>query len=129
MLVISFFNNPPCLPNSYDLKWAGPDKGLIAAWLRGIEKSEENPEIAAACRRGELPVLAWAGGCEKRTKSAKKIGSLLYLATWQGLRGEDLHIDTEQERSVTCTRTLTTVTFTFETQKLFKGQSNVKYGT
>ena len=129
MLVISFFKNPPSLPDTYAQRWEGPDKGLIAAWLRGIQKRDENPEIAEMCSRGELPVLAWAGGCEKPLKSGKKVGSLLYLATWHGLRGEDLNIDTKQEYPVKCTRTLTTVLFTLDIKKLFKGEANERSGT
>jgi hypothetical protein len=128
MLVTAFFKDPPLPLETYDQKWAGPDKGLIAAWLRGIEKRHENPEIAEMCSRGELPVLAWAGGCEKPLKSGKKVGSLLYLATWHGLRGEDLNIDTNQESALTCTRTLTIVTFTLDIKKLFKGESNGRLG-
>jgi len=53
----------------------------------------------------------------------KKFGSLNYLATWQGLRGEDLHIDVENEVSVACTRTRVLVTFTPDLAKLDTGSS------
>jgi hypothetical protein len=69
--------------------------------------------------QGALPVLAWKGGCDRHIKTLKT-GSLLYLATWQGLRGEDLYIDTNSEPLMQCTSTGTKVVFTMDTKKLFK---------
>ena len=78
-------NDPPVLGRSFEEIWHGPDQGLICCWLRGLEKAKEAPELAAKAKRGELPVLAWKGGVEKKLKSGVKVGSINYLATWQGL--------------------------------------------
>lgn len=124
MLVNERFDSPPTLPEGFDARWRGTDRGLIAAWLRGIEKRQESPELAAACERGELPVLAWKGGCEPpkdgKSKSHKKMGSLLYLAIWQALRGEDLRIDTSAEPMMRCAKTGIRVTYTLNIKKLLK---------
>jgi len=110
MLVHELVTQPPTLSNNWHDRWEGPDAGLIVSWLRGLEKRQESPELAAAAQAGELPVLAWRGGVDKPIKRPK-FGTLLYLATWQGLRGEDLHIDTEQDIVLTCTRHGVTVTY------------------
>lgn len=104
--------DPPHQGETYAERWEGSDKGLLCCWLRGIEKSREDPDLAEKCRRGELPVLAWKGGIDAPLKSkAVKLGSLQYLATWQGLRGEDMDIDDTVEPRLTCT--LTKVTFQY----------------
>jgi len=74
--------------------------------------AQEQPELAAAALRGELPPLVWTGGLRKRLVSGRKYGSLQYLAMWQGLRGDPLHIDTDENVLITCARHGTTVTFT-----------------
>jgi hypothetical protein len=89
--------------------WKGSDNGLIT-------------DLAESCKSGELPVLAWKGGVDKKIKS-KKYGSLFYLATWQGLRGEDLNINQQEEISIICSKTQVEVIFTsnlltYETSKL-----------
>src|SRR5690242_2160869 len=93
--------------------WAGPDGGLIYCWERGREKRIEEPELARCAEQGELVTLAWKGGTEnidepidgeKKPKSQKRFGSLKYLATWQGLRGEDLEIELDKERIIVCSR-------------------------
>lgn len=91
--------------------WHGPDNGLIWCWERGRQKSIENPELAAAAVRGELVVLAWKGGVDEKTKIEKKPGTLKYLATWQGLRGEDLDIAVDKEHAVVCSKTGQAVLF------------------
>jgi hypothetical protein len=48
----------------------------------------------------------------------KKFGSLQYLATWQGLRQLDLHVELENEVAITCSRTGVVVTFTPDLKKL-----------
>jgi len=48
----------------------------------------------------------------------KKFGSLCYLATWQGMREEDLCIDMTEEVSVDCSRTGIKVVFTPDLSKL-----------
>lgn len=75
--------------------------------------------------RGELPLLPFKGGIEppppdKPIKKRKKTGSHWYLAMWQGLRGEDLLIDTESAPRLTCALTGVEVTFTLDTAKLLK---------
>lgn len=92
--------------------WEGPDKGLIWCWELGRRRRVEEPELAARAGTGELVVLDWIGGVEKKLKGVdKKRGTLKYLATWQGLRGEDLDIDLEGECVVVCSRTSQVVVF------------------
>lgn len=110
MLVHEQANAPPTLPTDWHARWEGPDRGLIAAWLRGLEKRTESPDLAAAASAGELPVLAWRGGVEKPIKGGKS-GTLLYLATWHGLRGDDLALDTESEVRLRCARHGVTVVY------------------
>ena len=44
--------------------------------------------------------------------TVKKYGTLNYLAQWQGLRGDDLDIEPDQEYELTCSKTGMAVTFT-----------------
>lgn len=118
MIIECNINNLPVLGDNYEERWHGPDQGLICCWLRGIEKAHEDPELAAKALSGELPVLAWKGGVEKKIKSGAKVGSIKYVATWQGLRGEDLNIDSGAEIELTCTRTGVIVTFTSSIERL-----------
>lgn len=76
--------------------WGGPDRGLIWCWERGRQKRVEDPELAKRAEAGELVPLAW------------QRDSLLYAATWQGLRGEELDLPSEGEPGdlvMTCTKT------------------------
>jgi len=57
---------------SWDTLWAGDDAGLICCWVRGFEKARQEPELAEAAQRGELPVLAWKGGGDA-IKAARRI--------------------------------------------------------
>jgi len=43
---------------------------------------------------------------------------LFYLATWQGLRGEDLDIHTDQDIQIVCAANEVVVTFTDDKEKL-----------
>lgn len=104
---------------SWNERWEGADGGLISAWERGREKATEDRELAQAARQGELVILPWKGGVERATKQAKKFGSFLYLAMWQGLRGEPLDIELSEEVSITCTRTGMTITYTPDSSKYF----------
>lgn len=104
-------DNPTVQGQRFDERWNGPDHGLICCWLRGIAKAKESPALADKAKAGELPVLAWKGGVEKAIKSGAKFGSLNYLATWQGLRGEDLCVDLDRDAQLTCSRTGVTVVF------------------
>ena len=79
------------------------------------------PEIAGRAKRGELPILGWKGGVDKRLKSKKfKFGTFFYLAQWHGLRGEDLDIDTSIEKTIVCSRTGMAVVFTDDRAKTSK---------
>lgn len=96
---------------SWEESWCGPDQGLIYCWERGRQKRVEDPELAARAEKGELVILAWKGGVEEKLKIGRKLGTLKYLATWQGLRGEDLEISLDHEQVVTCSRTGQAVVF------------------
>src|SRR5690606_29968569 len=74
--------------------WLQPDGGLIACWERGRELAQEQPELAELAGSDVLVPLPWKGGLEKVVKTKRKYGTMRYLAMWQGLRGEDLNIDT-----------------------------------
>lgn len=64
-------------------------------------------------KRAELPILGWKGGVDPEVKKQKKkAGTHLYLAQWQGLGGQDLCVDTEEEISLTCSLTGVIVTYT-----------------
>lgn len=98
-------------------RWESNDYGLITCWEVGREKRRANDEVVAKAEIGELPVLGWKGGIAESTKLKKKYGSLKYLAQWQGLRGEDLKINTSLETIVVCKKTGITVIFTSDTSK------------
>ncbi len=102
---------------NWDERWKAEDHGLIASWERGREKRLEDPTLAANAADGQLVVLPWKGGVEKATKVKQKFGTLYYLAMWQGLRGEDLNIDTAEEIALHCTATAMTVVFTGDIAK------------
>jgi len=85
--------------------WEGADKGLIWCWELGRQKRLKDPDLAARADKGELVMLAWKGGVQNKGKIERKSGTLSYLATWQGLRGEDLDLALEGERVIVCTRT------------------------
>lgn len=91
--------------------WKGPDRGLIWCWERGRQYRIEDPARAARAEKGELVMDAWKGGVERKLRTDKKYGTLRYLATWQGMRGEDLDIDLEGETTIVCTRTGQPVVF------------------
>ena len=59
-----------------------------------------------------LVPLHWKGGVREKSKMEKKPGTFNYLATWQGLRGEDLDLPLDGERTIKCTRTGQIVVFT-----------------
>lgn len=99
---------------SWDELWRGPDQGLIWCWERGRQKRIQEPEVAARAEEGELVPLAWKGGVERELKIKRKPGTLQYLATWQGLRAQDLDIALEYEQLVVCSKTGQTVAFNSE---------------
>ena len=96
---------------SWKETWAGPDNGLIFCWERGRRERLEKPELAARADAGELVPLDWKGGVRKKLEVDNKPGTLYYLATWQGLRREDLNIDLEGECTIVCTKFGQTVVF------------------
>lgn len=102
---------------SFDERWKGPDGGLVFTWTTGLELASRNHELSRSALRGELPVLPWKGGVDKPIKGTK-IGALHYLAMWQGLRNEDLDIDTEASPRMRCSRTGVQVVFTGDVQRL-----------
>jgi hypothetical protein len=99
--------------------WEADDKGLIKCWEIGRQRASRFPELAQRCLASELPVLGWKGGVSRSLKKLEKYGSLKYLAQWQGLRGEDLNIDLDEEQVMTCSRTKMVVTFTPDRTKYF----------
>jgi len=115
-IVSRSLNEPQRKGLSWDELWRGPDKGLIACWEIGIEMSQKKPDLAKSAKGGELPVLPWKGGVEKKLEN-EKYGSLNYLAQWQGLRGEDLYIDLSEEIEIECKRTGVKVVFTADINK------------
>lgn len=119
MLIQACVNNQPAYQNDYDRRLKGPDHGLINAWIAGISYAKGHPDIAARAKAGELPVLPYRGGVERAIKTRHKIGALQYVAMWQGLRNEDLQLDTDAEPVMTCQRTGVPVTFTLDIKKLF----------
>lgn len=76
-----------------------------------------SPTIAKRAEAGELMILPWKGGIERAIKKKQKFGTLNYLAMWQGLRGEDLDIDPDQEPTRTCVLTAMQVVFTADHDK------------
>jgi hypothetical protein len=103
---------------NWDELWKSSDGGLIACWERGRERALEAPPLASRAASGELPVLPWKGGHDKLLKFGWKYGALYYLAMWQGLRGEDLDINTDEELPMTCSATGMRTVFTANQQKL-----------
>lgn len=113
------FASPPPFQNDFDARINGPDRGVINAWLAGIAKRTEWPAVARQAEGGELPVLPYRGGIAKQLKNpTTKLGSLLYVAMWHGLRGDDLMLDTDAEPSMTCTKTGVRFVYTLNTARL-----------
>lgn len=108
---------PLRLDPNWEERWGDVRQGLITSWERGREKSIEVPALASRALNGELVVLPWRGGVEKEIQKKLKYGAFNYLAMWQGLRGEDLSIDVEDEPELTCTATKMTVVFTTDLTK------------
>lgn len=102
---------------TWEEAWKGPDEGLIRCWEIGRERAVNQPELARRCADGALPVLGWKGGHDRVLKKPMKYGSFKYLAQWQGLRGEDLFIDTRTELTLTCNHTGMHTTFTADQEK------------
>lgn len=105
---------------SWEERWIGDDRGLITCWELGREIREKEPKLARRAENGELPVLVWKGGVEKKTKKSGKYGTLYYLAQWQGLRGEDLNMDLSEESELICSKTGVKVIYTGDVKKYGK---------
>jgi hypothetical protein len=99
-----------------DHRWSGEDRGLIWCWERGRQMAESDPELSVRAKSGELMVLGWRGGVDAGLKMEKKIGTLQYLAQWQGLANNDLEIETDEAVSKVCSLADIEVTFQASTQ-------------
>lgn len=105
-------------------RWEGPDKGARTAWLAGAQMRRRDPDLAQRAESGELVPLPFRGGVTRQLKTKSKVGHNLYLAMWQGLRGEALDVDMDAEVSRTCTRFGVPVLFTSDMGKNFsQGES------
>jgi hypothetical protein len=102
---------------TWDERWGTLELGIVSAWERGVEKGRESPNLATAAKAGALVPLPWRGGVEKAIKG-EKVGVFWYLAMWQGLRGDDLDLDPDQECLKICTSTNVSVLFTHDDDKL-----------
>jgi len=102
---------------SWQELWQGDDRGLILCWEIGRDMRQREPELSRRAENGELPVSAWKGGVEEKTKIGEKYGTFNYLAQWQGLRGEDLNIDLSGESELICSRTGMKVIYTGDVKK------------
>lgn len=94
------------------------EQGLITSWEMGRRLAVRSPELADAALRGELPDLPWKGGVTQPLKKPFKYGALNYLAEYQGLRSEDLYINTDHEISIVCAKHGLKVIFTNDYEKL-----------
>jgi hypothetical protein len=105
---------------SWEETWHGSDRGLVKCWENGrtIRSSSlpENVTLTENAAAGQLPPLDWIGGVIRPLKS-RKYGSLQYLATLQGIRGEPLEIDTAAQVVLRCSKTGTVVAFTADTSR------------
>ncbi|MBN2467624.1 MAG: hypothetical protein JXD19_05685 [Deltaproteobacteria bacterium] len=110
------FNEPDRQSLRYEERFLAEDQGLITCLEVGRRMRLEHPELAKKAMRGELPPMGWKGGVEK-PKPATRFGTLFYLAQWQGIRGEDLNIDLDEEPELTCTATGVKVIFTGDRRK------------
>lgn len=117
MQIVRAIKEPLRVNLSWNERWQGPDKGIISAWETGRAEATNAPKMAERAKSGELVVFIWKGGFAKKLVLTKRFGSLLYLAAWQGLRGEDLNVDLNEERTITCTKTGMIVTFTMDSTK------------
>lgn len=123
MLITASRLSPPVLGDSWEARQEGEDEGLISAWLAGLDMRERDCNLSQAALRGELPVLPFKGGVEKKIKGGK-IGALKYIAMWQGLRGEDLCVTIGSRPVMKCAKTGVQVSFTDDVEELGKAIAN-----
>lgn len=83
-VVTCFGEIPGYLELPFHIRVAGPDQGLILAWHVGRQMGRDDPSLKLECQMGRFPPKLY------------KVGTLEYLAQWQGIRGDILHIDTER---------------------------------
>ncbi len=102
---------------SWGESWKDYDEGLITCWEVGVELGNKNPDLMERAKKGELPILVWKGGVNKKIQKKEKFGTLFYLAQWQGLRGDELDIDLSKEIDLVCTRTGMKVIYTNDVKK------------
>lgn len=118
MIVSRSISEPIINPSDWDKRWGSREAGLITSWNRGREMAIEYPVLANNARDGQLISLPWKGGVEQKIQKNIKYGSMFYLAMWQGLRGEDLYIDLDNEIPITCSNYGVTIIFTNDKNKL-----------
>lgn len=97
--------------------WRGTDNGLITCWESGRKLHSTRSELSKRALDGELPVLGWKGGIDKKILKGEKYGTFNYLAKWQGLRGEDLNIDLSKEIQLNCSKTGMLIIYTSDLKK------------
>ena len=117
LLVFRSINEPIREDLSWNERWRGDDKGLIKCWETGRKLRNIGSDLVEKAERGELPVLGWKGGVERKIIKGEKYGTLNYLAEWQGLRGEDLNIDPTKEIELVCTKTGMRIIYTSDQKK------------
>ena len=88
--------------NKYD-KALGMGNALEICHTTGKEMRDSDPELAVRVERGELPVLNWPGGFDAEASPPRQFGSFFYLAQWQGLRGEQWHGITGNNKNMSTT--------------------------
>lgn len=107
---------PPSQPGDWTARWEGQDHGLIAAWFAGREYAQHAPDVAEQARRGVLVALPFKRGATTPVKGMRW-GTLLYVAMWQGMRGEDLDIDPTADVRLTCSSTGGAITYTLDSRR------------
>lgn len=115
-------SEPIRLGLTWEESWDGEDGGLIKCWENGRLLRQREPATAAKAERGELPPLEWKGGAEHPLEQKKepKFGVHRYVATWQGLREEDLDVDPLVEVEMVCARTGVAFIYTNDIKKYGK---------
>lgn len=79
MKISASFANPPSFEPDYSVRMEGRDKGIINAWLAGIDMARQRPALRAQALSDELPVLPYRGGVEKSSSSNRRLGR---CCTW-----------------------------------------------
>lgn len=106
---------------SFEERWKSYDRGLITAWEVGREKAITSPKLKESALNNELPVLGYIGGYSKELSNIKfKYASFYYLAQWQGIRGNDLDIDSirDEGKVLICSKTGMKTIFTSYSNKV-----------